>query len=362
MSPAEFRLRVLHAGFSPIPLVGKQPILKDWQKHDGVSEIEIESWTKRYPLAVNTGILTKLVPAFDVDILDPDAAAAVEALAKERFEEIGFTPVRFGRFPKRAILFRCDQPFSKILAKLIAPDGSDGQRLELMCDGQQIVANGQHPDTGNPYTWHDGEPGDIKRAGLAYIHMEQARELVDDAVAILVAEYGYRPANMAKVKATQPNGAGRDEPASWTIDFADHDATCALAMKLLKSGMADGAVVNFLRAQVEGLPNIDPGRRERRLMEIPDMVTSARDKLDATRPPPPANSAQPKLEIFDVGNEDGNIPPRQWLLGTTYCRGYLSGLISAGGAARRPSGSCSSCPPPPTEASQGNSSSPTAGQ
>lgn len=38
----------------------------------------------------------------------------------------------------------------------------------------------------------------------------------------------------------------------------------------------------------------------------------------------------PRLELFDVGDEDGNIPPREWLLGTTYCRGNLSGLISAG--------------------------------
>ena len=41
-------------------------------------------------------------------------------------------------------------------------------------------------------------------------------------------------------------------------------------------------------------------------------------------------SPTPQLEIFDVGDEDGNIPPREWLLGTTFCRRNLSGLISAG--------------------------------
>jgi hypothetical protein len=41
-------------------------------------------------------------------------------------------------------------------------------------------------------------------------------------------------------------------------------------------------------------------------------------------------SPTPQLEFFDVGDEDGNIPPRHWLLGTTFCRGNLSGLISAG--------------------------------
>ena len=41
-----------------------------------------------------------------------------------------------------------------------------------------------------------------------------------------------------------------------------------------------------------------------------------------------------ELEIFDAGDEDGKIPPRQWLLGTVFCRGTLSGLISAGAAGK----------------------------
>lgn len=40
--------------------------------------------------------------------------------------------------------------------------------------------------------------------------------------------------------------------------------------------------------------------------------------------------ALPQLELFDVGDEDGKIEPREWLLGTTFCRRNLSGLISAG--------------------------------
>jgi AAA domain len=40
------------------------------------------------------------------------------------------------------------------------------------------------------------------------------------------------------------------------------------------------------------------------------------------------------LQIFDVGDEDGKISPRQWLLGTVFCRGTLSGLISQGAAGK----------------------------
>lgn len=45
----------------------------------------------------------------------------------------------------------------------------------------------------------------------------------------------------------------------------------------------------------------------------------------AVKPEPPT------LDVFDVGDEDGVVPPRQWLLGNTFCRSFLSGLIGAGG-------------------------------
>jgi RecA-family ATPase len=42
----------------------------------------------------------------------------------------------------------------------------------------------------------------------------------------------------------------------------------------------------------------------------------------------------PELEIFDVGDEDGAIRPRQWLLSASFCRAILSGLIGAGAAGK----------------------------
>ena len=61
------------------------------------------------------------------------------------------------------------------------------------------------------------------------------------------------------------------------------------------------------------------------------------------QPPPDEDKAPPSsrigckmptLTIFDVGDKAGNIAPRQWLLGTVFCRGTLSGLISAGAAGK----------------------------
>ena len=52
------------------------------------------------------------------------------------------------------------------------------------------------------------------------------------------------------------------------------------------------------------------------------------------------NAAQPReprpiaLEILDVGDDDRPIPPRQWLLGTAFCREFVSGLIAPGAGAK----------------------------
>jgi hypothetical protein len=50
--------------------------------------------------------------------------------------------------------------------------------------------------------------------------------------------------------------------------------------------MHDGACVNFLRASVRRLSNVDPARQQRRLDEIGDLVSSARATLGKAEPPP----------------------------------------------------------------------------
>jgi bifunctional DNA primase/polymerase-like protein len=281
MTPAEVRLTLHRAGFTPLPVVGKRPILDGWQKHTDVTAHEIERWTRACPAAENTGILTRLAPVLDIDIVDPEAAEAVERLARERFEEHGYVLVRFGAPPKRAIPFRTDAPFAKIVARLVAPDGSDGQRLELMCDGQQMVVDGVHPNTHRPYSWHGGALGQIQRLDLPYLHEEEARQLVDDAAELLIRDFGYRlPERRAVSTADSVQGNGGADWSQYFANLSDHDELTGLAMSLLRSGMNDGPAVNFLRCAVGGLANVDPDRRQRRLKEIPDMVASARAKLD----------------------------------------------------------------------------------
>jgi Bifunctional DNA primase/polymerase, N-terminal len=264
------RLRLLELGYSPIPLFGKEPPiygknnqrkgLGNWQQLDGVTGKQIEMWAKTWPDATNTGALTRLMPTLDLDILSEEAARAIEDYVRERYEERGHVLTRIGRLPKRAIPFRTQEPFSKIVANVVAPNGS-AEKLEFLADGQQVVVAGIHPETKQPYRWHGGEPGQIAREDLPYIREEEAHELVAAAVEILVRDYGYTRAPERPRKQRKRNGGDSDTAAGaadWQYLFDNiragcglHDSLRDLAAKLIASGTSAGAAVNQLRALME---------------------------------------------------------------------------------------------------------------
>src|SRR6516162_5141845 len=185
------RKRLLTAGYMPLPCNGKAPPIPGWQDILATSKL-IDSWERRYPDATNTGVLTDISPAIDIDITHPDAAAAIEALAREHFEERGYILVRFGKAPKRAILLRTNEPFNKIVRKFALPDGSE-QRIEIMANGQQVVCYGLHKDTQQPYGWHGGEPGAVKREDLPYVRQADMEAFIDAAAELLIKEFGFVP-------------------------------------------------------------------------------------------------------------------------------------------------------------------------
>lgn len=282
-TPTALRLSLLENGYAPLPIEGKRPPLKDWQKKTATNAAEIELWEKIYPQATNTGILTQLTPTLDIDITHPEAAEAVEALARERLEERGFVLIRTGQPPKRAILLRTDTPFKKITGTLISPKGDTDQKIELLADGQQVVVFGTHPNTGKPYVWFGGEPSSIKHEELPYVREDEAKQLIADAVTLLVKEFGYR---LPPVHPTETGKANGHDPANWgglvdnIVQGRDlHDSLRDLAGKLIASGMDDGAVVNFLRALIDRSDAPRDDRWQARYDDIPRAVATAREKL-----------------------------------------------------------------------------------
>ena len=348
----EVRLKLRRAGFDPIPAHGKRPSLGEWQKMIGVAEHEVQRWERAYPSAGNTGILTARTPRFDIDIYDPAAAQAVEELVRNNFEEKGAILGRTGLWPKRAIPFRCDAPFAKISVTF---EGEKGEKLEFLGNGQQFVAHGIHPDTHEPYQWDGGELGEVARGDLPYIHEEEARELVEWATQMRAERFGYRVAGKSRRKEEVESGNGGGGGNGWGeyligVASGDHDATVRFAMALVNSGMSDAAAENFLHDTVTAYAaNIDRERLERRLNEIPDMVSSARRIFDAEEkeergqpqaatqqaPQPEAPAAGPLAELGERNAAHIKTPPpRAWLLGNVFCRAFLSSLIAEGGTGK----------------------------
>src|SRR5262249_5930725 len=164
-----------------------------------------------------------------------DAAEAVEQLVRDRFGDLGRVLSRVGRPPRRAFPFRTDIPFPKIkclFGELDTPE-KDCEKLEFLCDGQQLVVDGIHPETRQPYYWPCGSVGEIKHVDLPFISADEAKQLVADIVELLIAKHGYRLRDKPKAKPKTGNGYDAG-PTDWVgfAELIDHDKLTAFSMKL----------------------------------------------------------------------------------------------------------------------------------
>src|SRR6516164_8148410 len=252
MTPTEARTKLLEQGYQPIPTVGKIPPLPGWTKRGPTSAGDIEVWSKLYA-DTNTGILCATEPCLDIDIEDPDAAEAVEALVREGFEEHGNICVRFGRSPRRAIFFKTATPFKHAERKFIALNGDTKQKVEMLADGRQVIVHGIHEGTGKPYAWFGASLCETPRDKLPEIDEAGTDTLLDEISRVLVDAHGYQLAPSRKARST--NGHDTEAAgADWEILQHDiiaghslHESLRDLSCKMVCAGMEPGAVVNFLR-------------------------------------------------------------------------------------------------------------------
>ena len=159
-----------------------------WQKQHHATDATLDRWRDQYADHTNTGLLTRLTPTLDTDLLNPEAAKAVEQFLRKRFKGKGTMLRRVGLAPKFAIPFRTDEPFKKISGSFVGTE----EKFEFLGDGQQFVVAGIHPDTKKPYQGFGGEPGEVARDELPLITGDEARQLVID-LQELVTKFGYVP-------------------------------------------------------------------------------------------------------------------------------------------------------------------------
>jgi AAA domain/Bifunctional DNA primase/polymerase, N-terminal len=330
------------AGYCPIPLYGKEPPvynakkknnshrgLADWEQLTAVTPEQIDMWSKIWPDSINTGVLTFNMPVLDIDILNEEAACAIEAHVRERFEERGYVLVRIGKPPKRAIPFRVAMdPFKKFNVSLTAPNGSEGEKIEFLANGAQLVVSGIHPETGKPYSWFGGEPGQIRLEELPDIREDEAHTLIEEIIEILIRDFGYKraPERPRKSNGAKPHDGGGGGDRDWQTLYENirtgrdlHNSVRDLASKLIACGTNSGAVVNQLRALMEISAAPKNERWHERVTGIPAAVDSAvakygrepgaRSSVEPEAAPPPEPKAEPEPAPEPEAESEQPAPP-----------------------------------------------------
>lgn len=145
-----------------------------WSRHceRDTTENEVDIWGD-WPEA-GIGIAAGRVIGIDIDVVHSAAIAhEIEALAKRM---LGDTPaVRIGRAPKRLLVYRAVQPFA----------GFKYPPIEVLGLGQQFIAYGVHPETGQPYDWPVSTLADLSPDELPAITEAQAREFAKEAYLLI---------------------------------------------------------------------------------------------------------------------------------------------------------------------------------
>jgi hypothetical protein len=175
---------MIEGGWRIVPILPKQKR----PAHTGWTEREFTSEDFRPDSGI--GIVTgQGIVALDVDAYCEDVSAAIVTEAMRRF---GATLERVGQAPKTALFYRgldikkrdvTLQPTGK------APNGKQ-EKLEVLGNGQQIVAFGIHPDTGQPYRWKGVRPWDTFPGWVDNLLPEITQEGLDDFLDWVAAEYG----------------------------------------------------------------------------------------------------------------------------------------------------------------------------
>lgn len=145
-----------------------------WSRHceRDTTENEVDIWGD-WPEA-GIGIAAGRVIGIDIDVVHSASIAhEIEALAKRM---LGDTPaVRIGRAPKRLLVYRAVQPFA----------GFKYPPIEVLGTGQQFIAYGIHPETGQPYDWPVSTLADLTPDELPAITEAQAREFAKEAYLLI---------------------------------------------------------------------------------------------------------------------------------------------------------------------------------
>ncbi len=141
--------------------------LFDWQNSNHLPHI----YEHAGPSGI--GIICGEVVGIDIDILDAKTASTVLGIANHVLGRSEF--LRYGQKPKAMILYRTNEPFTKMKI------GSGDCAVEILGDGQQLVAFNSRGEGKPPYEWALGgfSPENESTKELITVTREQVIEFLD---------------------------------------------------------------------------------------------------------------------------------------------------------------------------------------
>lgn len=138
---------------------------------------DVRQWTID---GANVGLRADFFPGIDIDSADDRIAQVIEDAA---IATLGTAPIRTGRAPKRLLVYRTEEPFSRMRLWITTPAG-DTHLVEVLGQGSQYLVSGTHPGTLRAYTWDRELPyaGELtlltrERAADFLTHLEGVIEL-----------------------------------------------------------------------------------------------------------------------------------------------------------------------------------------
>jgi len=195
---ATFAPRLVAAGFDVTPVRGKRAFLEGWAGRPAAA-LDYAAHAD-----CSIGVLCggeKNIVAVDVDVLNPFCANELQRLVED---ELGFGPRRIGRAPKFLMVFRCTDNVRKLRTGVYTIDGDDSA-VEVLAEGQQFVASGVHPDTGQSYAWPDDALIDLTPEDLTEITPAQLQSFMAAASQVL-ARYGLLKGRVSERSAPAAGG------------------------------------------------------------------------------------------------------------------------------------------------------------
>ncbi len=170
--------------------------IKDWTSHV-TTDAEIAKWSKEPDYGI--ALITRTARALDVDVTDPELAAAIrDAIVAKCGVQL---PMRTrANSPKFLLLFEMPGEFSKRI--LVTARGA----IEFLGSGQQCLVGGLHP-SGEPYRWSGGLPNAIPKL---------TPEQFETLWAMLEAKFAIEPGTTSKTstKAATLSAAVENDPVA----------------------------------------------------------------------------------------------------------------------------------------------------